>query len=290
MNTESCSALRSARGRAAGALAALLVLSACAAGDGTAWGVWSPELRVQHDATDRVTSSGALVTVERLEVQVDALSIELGALALTTGGGGASAFDPASPPEGYGLCHAGHCHADDGSLVPYETIAAELGEGTPSAPAAVAPVALTVPLDAALAPVPIGGCADGCALERGTLNALTLEVDALSFEVRIRDPELGRFDGERRLTATIPLDAQLASTVALSVGPNAAPNLTTRAVAVLDARWVDAFSANVIGALAVDAPLPNDLDAALTEAIAASLSLRVTSTRKSFASPPGVTP
>lgn len=39
-------------------------------------------------------------------------------------------FDPANPPEGYTLCHGGHCHSDAGALVPYAEIEAELAGGS----------------------------------------------------------------------------------------------------------------------------------------------------------------
>ena len=50
--------------------------------------------------------------------------------------GSGAAFDPAHPPDGYSLCHGGHCHADDGRLVPYDEIEAQLagsggGAGAP---------------------------------------------------------------------------------------------------------------------------------------------------------------
>jgi len=37
-----------------------------------------------------------------------------------------SGFDPSNPPPGYSLCHAGHCHSDDGRLVEYAEIEREL--------------------------------------------------------------------------------------------------------------------------------------------------------------------
>jgi hypothetical protein len=59
----------------------------------------------------------ALVTVESIALQ------DLG------GDGGGVSFDPAHPPPGYSLCHNGHCHANDGRLVPYAEIEAELAGG-----------------------------------------------------------------------------------------------------------------------------------------------------------------
>ncbi len=63
-------------------------------------------------------------------VQLHSLWLELGEVELQElqGGLGAS-FDPADPPAGYSLCHGGHCHASDGSLVSYAEIEAELAGG-----------------------------------------------------------------------------------------------------------------------------------------------------------------
>jgi hypothetical protein len=73
---------------------------------------------------DRVlTNQGFTVAVERF-------TLELGSLELSSLSGGTTAtFDPAHPPPGYTLCHGGHCHKDDGSLVSYADVAAELAGG-----------------------------------------------------------------------------------------------------------------------------------------------------------------
>ena len=60
-------------------------------------------------------------------VTVDAFELELGDVELLELQGGSDGlFDPANPPPGYGLCHNGHCHHDDGRLVSYAEIEAEL--------------------------------------------------------------------------------------------------------------------------------------------------------------------
>jgi hypothetical protein len=77
------------------------------------------------DATDGVfTNLGYTVTVDAFELSLgDAELLELQ-------GGAGGLFDPADPPEGYSLCHNGHCHADDGRLVSYAEIEAELAGGS----------------------------------------------------------------------------------------------------------------------------------------------------------------
>jgi len=46
-----------------------------------------------------------------------------------SGGGGGDSFDTSAPPEGFSLCHSGHCHHEDGSLWSYEEIEAWLAGG-----------------------------------------------------------------------------------------------------------------------------------------------------------------
>jgi hypothetical protein len=71
-----------------------------------------------------LTDLGYAVALEQLTLEVD----ELGLDSLTTAGAGGT-FDPAHPPPGYTLCHGGHCHADDGSLVSYAEVEAEIAGG-----------------------------------------------------------------------------------------------------------------------------------------------------------------
>jgi hypothetical protein len=73
-----------------------------------------------------LTDRGYVVAIERFEIDVGELRIEQ----LDAGSATKSAFNPASPPAGYSLCHGGHCHADDGRLVSYAEIEAELAGGT----------------------------------------------------------------------------------------------------------------------------------------------------------------
>jgi hypothetical protein len=74
---------------------------------------------------------GALLTDLGYVVELDSFELQMARLELQTRAesGETARFEPANPPEGYELCHGGHCHADDGSLVPYEAIEAELAGG-----------------------------------------------------------------------------------------------------------------------------------------------------------------
>ena len=73
-----------------------------------------------------VTNQGFTVAVEQLTLDIDSLELS------SVSGSSSETFDPAHPPPGYTLCHSGHCHKDDGSLVSYADVAAELAGGAES--------------------------------------------------------------------------------------------------------------------------------------------------------------
>jgi hypothetical protein len=77
--------------------------------------------RLRHRCRARLCDA---VTLERLTLEVESVGFD----ALAPSGGGGT-FDPAHPPPGYTLCHGGHCHAEDGRLVPYADVEAELAGG-----------------------------------------------------------------------------------------------------------------------------------------------------------------
>lgn len=123
----------------------ILLLAGCAFGPGTGFatlrGAELVAAFVPGEARDLggdvvLTDQGFEVRLDRFEVDADGIEL------LELEGGVAGAFDPADPPPGYSLCHGGHCHADDGALVSYAEIEAELaGDG-----AALVPI-VSFPLD-----------------------------------------------------------------------------------------------------------------------------------------------
>jgi hypothetical protein len=74
----------------------------------------------------RDLGGGAVLTDLGYHVAIEELRIDGLVLALEELQGGSVEFDPANPPPGYTLCHGGHCHAEDGSLVDYADVEAEL--------------------------------------------------------------------------------------------------------------------------------------------------------------------
>lgn len=110
-------------------LAALLVIllagAGCAFDDGEPWGRVETTLRAEpRFDTPRITIDSVEIGIRNVRYYGPG-----------TGAGGAAGgdvpFDPANPPPGFSLCHGGHCHADDGRLVPYEEIGADAGPSVP---------------------------------------------------------------------------------------------------------------------------------------------------------------
>lgn len=180
-------------------LSGLLAVSGCTftAGD------WFANLRPSFEAqyalrADRDVGGGwqklntlyqarmtrALVTVESVQLQ------DLG------GDGSAVGFDPANPPPGYSLCHNGHCHHDDGRLVPYAEIAAEIAGGGTSAVRTV--VSFPVGEEDLLAPMRRElPCEPGCGIEEAHIRRVRATLTRVVFEGFVRDGRSpARFEGE----------------------------------------------------------------------------------------------
>ncbi len=100
--------------------------SSCAFDDGNPWG-W-----VNTDLTIESVPPSAEVSLDSQSAIVESIRL----LVPGESAGGVPDFDPSDPPPGYSLCHNGHCHADDGSLVDYEDIIAGTG-GAASGPTAI---------------------------------------------------------------------------------------------------------------------------------------------------------
>lgn len=151
-----------------------------------------------------------VLTNQGWAVRVDAFTLSLDAVRVQElqGGSGAS-FDPANPPPGYSLCHGGHCHADDGSLVSYEDIQAELaGEEATWTALVTLPVAAEADLVAgaeyALFPEDPGPLARS--------EATRLEVGATAVHL---SGGATREDVDLALTVDLPLPAPFAASVEL---------------------------------------------------------------------------
>lgn len=187
-------------------IASLLVaLAGCAFGPGEPYAVLAPSIDARVViAPGRDAGEGWQKLSTDFEVRFTALRLETTRIALIDAGDAAPlSFNPAQPPPGYSLCHAGHCHKDDGSLPTYEEVEAEItGREVTTVVLAELPGGAFDLLDGS------GGaltCEPDCALGPSRIARATLPVTRLLLEGAVRDgrPQ-PRFEGERpiRLEAT----------------------------------------------------------------------------------------
>ena len=222
-----------------------------------------PAGRALEGDWQRLASSYEL-TIERLEV-------DTGALALIDSGGGALGFDPANPPPGYSLCHNGHCHADDGSLVSYEDIAASLGQGTGATTVVLLPVGdldLIDGVSRALA------CVPDCDLPLADIGLATLPARRVHAEGLVRDGRApARIDGEVpwQMDLILAADEPLtwSSPIALPADRVHAPEIALKVEIALGSPLFDdiAWAALDAGAGAIDVAADPDARAAVLEAL-----------------------
>ena len=184
--------------------AAAALLAACTFSDGDPYA----RLAASFDArlatpADRDAGEGWQKLASDYQVRVATMTLELAGIELVdTGDTSTSGFDPAHPPPGYSLCHNGHCHADDGRLVPYDEIAAELAGGKGLTTVVVLPVGeldLIAGRSGALA------CEPGCDLPRAHIGLARAGLVRLRVSGSVRDGRSPpRLDGEHAFTLDLP--------------------------------------------------------------------------------------
>lgn len=202
------------------------LLNGCAFGDGRAWGEVQPSLTVRFaPPAERLTAEGWLKTsssfaieIHELRVTVDGLTLEMSA-----GDTNTAVFDPANPPEGFSLCHNGHCHADSGGLVPYEEVVAQTGTAQ-----AGGGTVLKIPTDGsevAVGPesdIPLEPCPNDCALPRGRVTRAASEIMAIYLVATVHDllpADQARLPAEGlAVDETLTLGTSLEAVVDLSFG------------------------------------------------------------------------
>ena len=170
--------------RCAPLLAAALLLPSLGAclDDGQPWGSLEASMEASFAPSDgRLDDQGRLKTSQSYVVALDEVKVAFDAFSLVLAAGGANAFDPSSPPPGYSLCHNGHCHADSGELVDYETIALELAGGSGGGRFSVGLDAKPWPLTAETVAVNVSPCDPApCQLPKGDLAGLELIIRSVA--------------------------------------------------------------------------------------------------------------
>jgi hypothetical protein len=188
----------------------LLACASCAWEAGEGFATLEPTARVAFvPLEDREAGEGWQRLDTDFQARITAGSMRISHIELlgpaSAGGGGS--FDPANPPPGYSSCHGGHCHREDGALVTYEEIEAELGGGGAAAPVVASlllgDVDLRVPAEQALS------CTPDCELPRTELQRMRWPVEVLTLEGHVRDGRASpRLLGERPFRVVLSAPAQ----------------------------------------------------------------------------------
>jgi hypothetical protein len=178
----------------------LVILAGCAWEAGEGFAVLEPTVRASYEPEeDREVFPGFQQLASNYQVRLSAATMRLESIELIPRRAlaGPGRFDPANPPPGYSLCHGGHCHRDDGALIPYEDIEAELGGGGASAlPLVTLPVGEVNLLNRELRAVE---CRPACELPRTELSTGRWAITALRLEGTVRDGRnMPRIPGDRQ--------------------------------------------------------------------------------------------
>lgn len=267
------------------ACAVFLLLSAtiaCTLDEGEPWGRAELSLAAYAPVEGAGGDSNAILTPYDYRIDISRLDIEFEAIELVISGesSGPQRFDPANPPAGYSLCHNGHCHAADGSLVDYADIERELGGSNVAARTILQAIeGSTTLIPAANAPVPLGECVDDCALPRGAVQEVRVIVHGLRLEARVEDLREG---DARRLDSPLVIaqDVELEQTYSLPVDERFGRGENLRWQLALEFTIAPSFWERIRwDEIAAAAELSTALEAAIRERLMEHVDLRSRSAR-----------
>lgn len=197
-----------------------LGMGACTFEDGQPWGAVEMSLETDFDDAGRV-QDGGLKTSKDYRVELDSLQIGLvSAIVRTASDSAELSFDPASPPPGYSLCHNGHCHYVDGSLVDYADIEAELAGASAGGESLLQAIESKVDI-VKTTDVELGECSNDCELGRVSLRTVELNVGSISWSGRVFDTRAeSRLPAEGlKIQGSLPLNLTYSTLVEASTGP-----------------------------------------------------------------------
>jgi hypothetical protein len=217
---------------------ASVALTACAFEPGDPWASATFDLTGVFDEAGR-SQDGGLRTAQDYRVELDTVEVRVTSARINLAAEDAADFDPANPPLGFSLCHNGHCHAEDGSLVAYADIAAEGASGADSTVQAVDAV---VALDDSAQSLPLGPCSSDCNVPRGALRDVQIDVAVVRLVGRAFDSR----DVSRLPEDGVAFDVHweppsLRSPADGQVGEGESPKVRVDGVLTVSARALDAI-------------------------------------------------
>jgi hypothetical protein len=207
---------------------------------------------------DRDAGGGWLRLDTDYEVRIEAMTMEVEVIELLDLGGGTTSFDPANPPPGYLFCHNGECHAEDGRIVSYEEVEAELASGVGAS--TVLTMLPEVELDLVAGQRIELECEPSCELPLARVGLARATVHHLSLSGRVRDGRATpRLPGETAFAGELELpDVQVVGELDLPADREHDPDVTLELALAPGSRLLDG-----IDFAALPAGDPIDLVAAL---------------------------
>jgi hypothetical protein len=245
-------------------LAALLSLQGCTLDAGHGFATIEESALHMELAPGRSRDLGdsGFLTDEGYRVDPTSMTLhvsELGLLELRGAQAGAvTSFDPANPPEGFTLCHGGHCHADDGSLVDYADVQAVLAGGAARfEPLATLPVDRTFDLlegeTAALTRI-----VPSAELPRSSIDRIEIEVTRLRLSAEIEGGDLPQ---PVTLEIDTPVEQAIAGTLSVIIDRNGPERLELVVALRFDATLFDGVDLSSLveeGSVVIDDEGPVD--------------------------------
>jgi len=149
----------------------------------------------------------------------------------TSSGESGGSFDPSNPPEGYTLCHNGHCHSDEGELVSYEDVRAELNASGGTSTTTLGSWQADIDLKSG---------------EMVTLPAIGIGQRTSIDRIRVRATNVVLEGSIQTKDGSVPMEAQLGQFdvgvvdgIGLTVGPNSSFERTVRVCASWKNNWFE---------------------------------------------------
>lgn len=197
----------------------------------------------------RTLGERGLLTDHYYELRLDQAEVRVSAVILEArsgssgGAAGPVRFDPANPPPEYSLCHNGHCHHQDGRLVSYEVIEAELagGGGVTTFELARLPAEVAVDLWARPEPLVLSDVLPSRELPVAELSRVRVAVDEVTFVGTIGGGPVGNpLEGEQvPLRVVLPTPGALQAPLDLSIDADGPGAFALQLEATLGARVFD---------------------------------------------------
>ena len=240
-----------------------LLLAGCTFQPGVAFGTLGTATLAAgfEPASSRLDAEGRIKTDGGYRIRLTSLTLVPRQLDFQSTSGKAAtggSFDPANPPAGYSNCHGGHCHRDDGALVDYADIEAELSGGSVTTRTVLSlPVETPFDLLAATATASLGASKAGQHLDRGTWNKASLQIASLSASGTVEDPtSFNRLGGQTRSWSFTLTPGAFTKAIAVKIDRDRADRLDVAARLVITEKLWDAIDFQTLvateGAIVLD--------------------------------------